>query len=388
VTDPAGDGRSLVVLIAPDSFKGSLTSVEVARALASGWARARSRDEILLAPLADGGEGTTVAIEAAGGWEWRVADATDPIGRAISARWLQSEDGSKAVIELAAASGLSRLAPDELDPLGATTRGTGELIVAALDAGVREITLGIGGSATNDGGAGILRALGATVSPADAGPVTIDLTGLDPRLSDVRFLIACDVTNPLLGPTGAAATYGPQKGASADDVAELDGRLAGYADALEAATGRHERETPGAGAAGGTGFGLLSLRDRFAALELVPGIDVAMEAADFDGKLGRADLVITGEGRIDAQTAFGKTALGVARRAAGAGVACIAVGGGVEPEGIEALRPLRAVVVPVVERPQTIAQAMAAGQDPLERCGERLARLVDLGGRLGASSRS
>ncbi|MEA2547609.1 MAG: glycerate 2-kinase [Chloroflexota bacterium] len=388
MTAPASGGPSLVVLIAPDSFKGSLTSVEVARALAAGWTRARPRDEILLAPLADGGEGTTVAIEAAGGWEWRVADATDPIGRAISARWLQSDDGTRAVIELAAASGLSRLAPDELDPLGATTRGTGELIVAALDAGVREITLGIGGSATNDGGAGILRALGATVSPADAGPVTIDLVALDPRLGDVRFRIACDVTNPLLGPTGAAATYGPQKGATIEDVAELDQRLAAYADALDAATGRRERETPGAGAAGGTGFGLLSLSDRFAALELVPGIDVAMEAADFGGKLGRADLVITGEGRIDAQTAFGKTALGVARRAAGAGVACVAVGGGVEPEGIAALRPLGAVVVPVVERPQTIAQAMAAGPDPLERCGERLARLVDLGGRLGASSRS
>jgi len=388
VTAPASDGRSLVVLIAPDSFKGSLTSVEVARALATGWARARPRDEILLAPLADGGEGTTVAIEAAGGWVWRVADATDPIGRAISARWLQSDDGTRAIVELAAASGLSRLAPDELDPLGATTRGTGELIVAALDAGVREITLGIGGSATNDGGAGILRALGGTVSEAGLEPAIVDLGGLDARLGEVRLRIACDVTNPLLGSTGAAATYGPQKGATAGDVAELDRRLAAYADALDAATGRHERATPGAGAAGGTGFGLLSLRDRFAALELVPGIDVVMEAADFDGKLGRADLVITGEGRIDAQTAFGKTALGVARRAGGAGVACVAVGGGVEPDGIEALRPLGAVVVPVVERPQTVAVAMAAGPDPLERCGERLARLVDLGDRLGASSRS
>ena len=184
MTAPASDGRSLVVRIAPDSFKGSLTSVEVARALATGWARARPRDEILLAPLADGGEGTTVAIEAAGGWEWRVADATDPIGRAISARWLQSDDGTKAIVELAAASGLSRLAPDELDPLGATTRGTGELIVAALDAGVREITLGIGGSATNDGGAGILRALGGTVSEAGPGPAIVDLGGLDVRPSE------------------------------------------------------------------------------------------------------------------------------------------------------------------------------------------------------------
>ena len=387
MTGAASPG-ALVILIAPDSFKGSLTSVEVARALGVGWTRARPRDEILFAPLADGGEGTTVAIEAAGGWTWRVASATDPIGRAISARWLQSDDGTRGFIEMAAASGLSRLATDELDPLGATTRGTGELILAALDAGVRDITLGIGGSATNDGGAGILRALGAAISPAETAPAAVDLSGLDGRLAETRLRIACDVTNPLLGPRGAAATYGPQKGATADDVAELDRRLAAYADALEAAAGRTERDTAGAGAAGGTGFGLLCLRDRFAALELVPGIDVVMTAADFDGKLDRANVVITGEGRIDAQTAFGKTALGVARRAADASVACIAVGGGVEPDGIEALRPLGAVVVPVVERPQTVAQAMEAGAEPLERCGERIARLVDLGRGLAPSSSS
>jgi glycerate kinase len=280
------------------------------------------------------------------------------------------------------------LAPTEFDPIGATTRGTGELLLAALDAGVRDITLGIGGSATNDGGAGILRALGALISDAADDPVVVDLTGLDPRLANTRLRIACDVSNPLLGGRGAAATYGPQKGATPEDVAELDRRLDRYADALEAAAGRRERDTPGAGAAGGTGFGLLCLRDRLASLELVPGVDVVMAAADFDGKLARAGLVITGEGRIDAQTAFGKTALGVARRAAEAGVACVAVGGGVEVEGIEALRPLGAVAVPVVERPQSVEDAMAAGAEPLERCGERLARLIDLGRAVGASSGS
>ena len=371
--------RALTVLIAPDSFKGSLTSVEVARALAAGWSRARPDDELLLAPLADGGEGTTVAIEAAGGWTWRDAAATDPIGRPVAARWLQSTDGGRAIVELAAASGLSRLTTAELDPLGATTQGTGEVIRAALEAGVRDITIGIGGSATNDGGAGILRALGARVSPADDDPATVELDGLDPRLAETRLRIACDVSNPLLGERGAAATYGPQKGATAADVAELDRRLGRYADALESASGRRERETPGAGAAGGTGFGLLCLTDRFASLDLVPGVDVVMAAADFDGKLARADLVITGEGRIDAQTAFGKTALGVAQRAAAAGVRCIAVGGGVESDGIEALRPLGAVVVPVVERPQTVEEAMGAGSAPLERCGERIAQLIGLG---------
>lgn len=383
-----GDGgdRPLTILVAPDSFKGSLTSVEVARALGTGWSRARPEDEILLAPLADGGEGTLVAIEAAGGWVWRQTEASDPLGRPIVASWLQSADGIHGVVEMAAASGLSRLGADELDPLGATTLGTGELLVAALDAGVRDITLGIGGSATNDGGAGILRALGALVGSFDADAIEVDLAGLDSRLADTGLRIACDVTNPLLGERGAAATYGPQKGASPTQVAELDRRLERYADALEAASGRHERRTPGAGAAGGTGFGLLCLTDRFRSLALVPGIEVVMDAAAFDAKLARADVVITGEGRIDAQTAFGKTALGVARRASAEHVACIAVGGGVEPAGIEALRPLDAVVVAVVERPLTVEAAMAAGPGPVERCGERIARLVDLGRRAGASS--
>ena len=365
--------RLLTVLFAPDSFKGSLTSVEVARALGDGWARARPDDTLLLSPLADGGEGTLVAIEAAGGWEWREAAAHDPIGRPIKAAWLQSTDGERAIVELAAASGLSRLTPAERDPLGATTHGTGEVLRAAVDAGVRSITLGIGGSATNDGGAGILEALGARID--DDG---IDIAGVDPRLSDVELQVACDVTNPLLGARGAAATYGPQKGATPDQVAELDRRLGRYADALELACAQFERDTPGAGAAGGTGFGLLCLRERFRSLELVPGIDVVMAAADFDGKIARADLVITGEGRVDEQTAFGKTALGVARRAADAGVACIAVGGGVTPEGIAALAPLGAVVVPVTERPQSVDEAMAAGPAPVERCGERIARLVSL----------
>ena len=391
----AAPDRPLVVLIAPDSFKGSLTSVEVARALAMGWSRARPRDEILLAPLADGGEGTTIAIEAAGGWEWRTTRVHDPDFRDIDARWLISPDGASAFLELAAASGLSLVPLDQRATTLHTTMGTGDLVLAALDAGVRRITLGIGGSATTDGAAGILTVLGAVFrdeedapvvelptppAPANLGSIArADLSGLDSRLSEVHLRIACDVTNPLLGKNGAAAVYGPQKGAKPADVAFLDDNLATYADALEAATGRNERDTPGAGAAGGTGFGLLCLADRFASLDLVPGIDVVMTAADFDGKLARADIVITGEGRIDAQTAFGKTALGVARRAAAAGVACIAVGGGVEPAGIEVLRPLGAVVVPVVEQPQTVEEAMAAGSAPLERCGERIASLVGLG---------
>jgi glycerate 2-kinase len=350
------------VLVAPDSFKGSLTSVEVAQALAEGWRRARANDELLLCPLADGGEGTLAAIEAAGGWERETATVTDPLERSITARWLRSIDGSRGVVEMAEASGLSRVAPGERDPIAATSIGTGELLAAAIDAGARHVTLGIGGSATTDGGFGLLHAL---------------LAG-DRDLGTIDLEVACDVSNPLLGPTGAAATYGPQKGASPADVAALDERNAAWADVLEAREGRRERDTPGAGAAGGVGFALLAIQDRFRSFGLRPGIDLVMDETDFSAKLARAQLVLTGEGRIDAQTAFGKTALGVAKRAQAAHVACIAVGGGVDVEGIEALASVGAVAVPVVERPQSVEEAMHAGVEPLIRCGERLARLLSL----------
>jgi glycerate 2-kinase len=350
------------ILIAPDSFKGSLTSVAVARALADGWSRARTDDEILLCPLADGGEGTLAAIEAAGGWSVERATVHDPLERSIIARWLRSSDGSRAFVEMAEASGLSRIAPGERDPIGATSIGTGELLATAIDAGARHVTLGIGGSATTDGGFGLLRAL------LDGGR----------KLDGIDLDVACDVSNPLLGPAGAAAVYGPQKGASPADVAALDKRNEAWADVLEPREGRRERDTPGAGAAGGVGFALLAIQDRFRSFALRPGIELIMDATDFDTKLARADLVITGEGRIDAQTGFGKTALGVAKRAQVARVPCIAVGGGVEVDGIEALAAVGAVAVPVVERPQSIEEAMAAGVDPLIRCGERLARLVSL----------
>ena len=363
------------ILFAPDSFKGSLTSVQVARALAEGWSRARPADTILLCPLADGGEGTLEAIAAAGGWNWQTAAVHDPLGRPIPARWLLSDGGSRAVIEMAEASGLSRLSLAERDPIASTSAGTGDLLRAALDAGATSIVLAIGGSATTDGGAGLLRALGAK---ADRDAPRADLADLDPRLASVDLAVACDVSNPLLGATGAAAVYGPQKGATPANVAELDRRLARYADALETTGGRRVRDLPGAGAAGGVGFGLLAIADRFRSFALRPGIDLVMDATDFTARLASADLVITGEGRIDAQTAFGKTALGVARRAAEAGVPCVAVGGGVEPEGIEALAAVGAIAIPVAERPQSVEVAMAAGPDPLTRCGERLARLMSI----------
>jgi glycerate kinase len=301
---------------------------------------------------------------------------------------------------MAEASGLTLVPVATRDTQSATSYGTGELVRAALDAGVGRIRLGIGGSATTDGGCGLLQALGARVLGEDGRPVVqapravtggllgavraVDLGGLDARLREVEVEVASDVSNPLLGRTGAAAIFGPQKGATPDVVEFLDGNLATWADALERETGRRERGTPGAGAAGGVGFALLALQDRFRAFALRPGVELVMEATGFEEKLTSSDLVITGEGRIDQSTAFGKTALGVARRAREAGVACIAVGGGVTSEGILALRAVGCVAVPVIEAPMSVEAAIALGVEPVAAAGERIAAMLSVGLKLRA----
>ena len=411
-------GRRLRVVIAPDSFKGSLTSVEVAAAISAGWLAARPGDETIPAPLADGGAGTIDAFIAAGGWEVRGAVARDPLGRPVDARWLVADDGRRAFVEMAEANGLTRTSADDRArgaARRATTFGTGDLIVAALDAGIRDVVLGLGGSATTDGGAGMLQALGARVMDAHGDQVAaggagladvrlVALDELDPRLAELHLRVACDVTNPLLGPDGAAATYGPQKGATPSDVAELDAALGRWADILErdamrgtanlataarvtagrAAAGRTPlpRDVPGAGAAGGTTFALIAIAGRLASFSLVPGVAVVIAEVGLPARVAGADLVITGEGRIDAQTAFGKTALGVARLARDAGVPCLALGGGVTPEGVAALAAVDALAIPVVEGPTTVEEAMAAGPSPVARAAERVARLVTLGALL------
>ena len=382
----------LQVLLAPDSFKGSLSSVEVARALADGWAKARPGDDLVLAPLADGGEGTLAAIAETGGWVWQECPAHDPLGRPLTARWLRSEDGERAAVELAEASGLSSLPDGEpRSPLEATTEGTGEVLEAVLDAGVRHVLLGLGGSATTDGGSGLLHALGVWYRGASGGqlpgPVpdvaVIELAAVDPRLSELELRIACDVTNPLLGEHGAAATYAPQKGAWPEDIEALEAWLTHYADLLERAAGTRAREIPGAGAAGGTSFGLLCLAPRMRSFELIPGIDVVMQETGFANRLATADLVITGEGRIDDQTAYGKTALGVARRAAAAGVPCLAIGGGVTREGMAVLAGVGTLALPVLDQPMTLEDAMSQAAPLVAAAGERLARMVELGTVVG-----
>lgn len=377
--------------MAPDSFKGSLSSVVVAEALAQGWGVARPDDEVVLLPMADGGEGFLEAVSASGGWLRLPVAAKDPFMRTLAASFLR--DGDRAVVELAVASGVSRLSPAERDPMAASTFGTGQVLAAAIGLGCRRVVLGMGGSATTDGGTGLLEALGARfldANGADLAPgggalgglSSIDLSGLSELLADVDLTIASDVSNPLLGEHGAAATYAPQKGADAGQVAELDRNLRRYADVMEATVGRTLRYQPGTGAAGGTAFGLLAIADRFRSCEVAPGIDVTMDLAGFAERLAEADLVLTGEGLVDAQTAFGKTALGVAERAREAGVPTVCIAGGVLPAGADLLQKQGVVTLAVTERPMSLEEAMAAGTGPITRASERVARLVDLGERL------
>ena len=389
-------GRSLRVVVAPDSFKGSLTSVEVAAAIATGWRAARPDDVVDTVPLADGGAGTLDALIAAGGWRVRTAVVHDPLGREAQARWLAADDGRRAFIEMAEASGLARvpLAERPSSAVHASTAGTGELLRAVLRAGLTEVVLGVGGSATTDGGAGALAALGARLLDADENPVgpgggalagvaRVDLSALGARLASIHLRIACDVSNPLLGPAGAAAVYGPQKGASPEDVALLEAALAAWADALAAASGRDPRDIPGAGAAGGTTFAFLAIADRLASVALVPGVELVAAEVDLAARVRAADLVVTGEGRIDAQTAFGKTCLGVARIAQDAGVPCVALGGSVEEGGSAALAAVGAVAQPVHPIPIDVTEAMAAGAAPVRAAAERIARTVT---RIGLAS--
>ena len=384
--------RPLRVVVAPDSFGGALDSVAVAAAIAAGWLRARPGDQVRRAPMADGGEGTLAAVAAAVGERAvrRSATVPDALQRPVRADWLLLDDGRTAFVEMAAASGLAHLASEERTPASArlaSTRGTGELLRAALDAGASSLILGLGGSATSDGGAGLLERLGVRLLDAGgeelgpggaalAGLAGIDWSGIDPRLATVDIVVASDVTNPLTGPAGAAPTYGPQKGADAATVAELDAALGVYAAAVQAATGRNVAELPGAGAAGGTGAALLG----FTNAALRPGFEVVAEMVGLSAAIEDTDLVITGEGRADEQTLAGKTAMGVALLAGRHGIPTVLLCGSLGP-GAEALDAsgLFELIQPVADRPMTLAEAMADTERLLTNAAERLARSVGIG---------
>jgi glycerate kinase len=384
--------RSLRVVVAPDSFGGALDSVAVARAIAAGWSKARADDEIVLRPMADGGEGTLAALIAAldDKVEIRTAQVSDPLGRPVEGRFLMLDGGASAFVEMAEASGLARLAPEERNPDSsrrASTRGTGELIRAALDAGARQVTIGLGGSATTDGGSGLLRALGARVVDRSGGELAeggaalaalqrIEIDRLDRRLTEAQLVVASDVSNPLCGPLGAATTYAPQKGADPASVQELDAALATFGRAIEAATGRLVADLPGAGAAGGTTAALLG----FTSAVVRPGVEVVADLVGLGAALEAADLVITGEGRADEQTLQGKAAMGVASLARSRKTPVVLLCGGLGP-GAEALDAALAisVVQPVVDRPLSLAEAMAETERLLTGAAARLARTVGIG---------
>jgi glycerate kinase len=368
------------VLIAADKFKGSLTAVQVAERVTAGLRRVVPGVEVESLPVADGGDGTVAAAVAAG-FERREVAVAGPLGQEITAAFALR--GDTAVVEMAEASGLQRLPAGVFAPLTASTYGSGELLRAALDAGARTIVFGVGGSATTDGGAGMLSALGARFVDADGEPVapggggladlaSADLSGLDPRLADVDFVLASDVDNPLTGPKGAPAVYGPQKGAAPDDVEALDSALAHYAKVLEESVGAKAAayaSSPGAGAAGGIGYGALLVGARFR-----PGIEVMLDVLGFAPALERADLVITGEGSLDEQTLHGKAPAGVAAAARAKNKEVIAVCGrlALPPEALGRAGIRR--VYPLTDAEPDIQRCIAEAGPILEDVAEQIGR--------------
>ncbi len=362
------------VLVAADKFKGSLTAVQVAERVTAGLRRVVPEVQVETLPVADGGDGTVAAAVAAG-FERREARVTGPRGETVTAAYALRD--TTAVVEMAEASGLQHLPAGVFAPLTATTYGSGELLAAALDAGARTIVFGVGGSATTDGGAGMLAALGARFLDADGKPVgpggaglaklaEADLSGLDPRLAEVDLILASDVDNPLTGPKGAPEVYGRQKGATEDDIATLDAALAHYASIL----GPDHAKLPGAGAAGGIGYGaLVALGARFR-----PGIEVMLDVLGFAPALARATLVITGEGSLDEQTLHGKAPAGVAAAARAAGLEVVAVCGrlALPPEALGRAGIRRAYALTELEPDPAVCMAQAGPL--LERVAEGIAR--------------
>ena len=371
------------VVVAPDSYKGSVSAVGVAAALERGVLRVFPQAEVRKIPIADGGEGTVEALVTATGGLMKQERVRGPLGEVVDACWGILGDGKTAVIEMAAASGLPLVPPDRRDPRITTTYGTGELIRTALDAGLRRIIIGIGGSATNDGGTGMAQALGAKFLAADGAELppgggalaqlkTIDLSGLDSRLTKTEITVACDVDNPLCGQRGAAAVFGPQKGATPAMVAELDAALGHFAGCARAATGRNVADLAGAGAAGGLGAGLLF----FTPAKLRPGVEIVLEAVKFAEVVKDAAFVITGEGRTDFQTAYGKAPVGVAKVAKQFGVPVFCISGGLGDGADDVLAQGIDAVMSICSRPLSLDECMRDGATLIEEAAARLCRIL------------
>ena len=377
------------IVIAPQAFKGSVSALAAARAMQDGVRRVIADAETVLVPIADGGDGTLETLVDALGGEVKTTRVTGPLGRTVSAEWGAMGDGRTAVIEMARTSGLALLDRGKLDARKATTLGLGQAIAAALDAGYRHFIIGIGGSATNDAGAGMAQALGVRLLNASKGDIDrggrglakldrIDMSGLDPRARDSVFEVACDVSNPLCGPEGASAVYGPQKGASPRDVKDLDRALRHFAHVARRDLDIEVETMRGGGAAGGLGAGMVA----FLGGRLRPGVDIVMEVVGMEGHLEGADLVITGEGQMDFQTVFSKAPIGVAGLARRRGIPVLAICGSlgndygkVHEKGIDA-------AFAITPGPMSLEEALAGTGKLVARATEEALRALRAGSRL------
>ncbi|MTI60041.1 MAG: glycerate kinase [Firmicutes bacterium] len=373
------------VMIAPDSFKGSLTALEVANHIKKGILKVFPNAEVLNVPMADGGEGTVQSLVDATDGEIIVKDVTGPLGDKVAASFGILGNGKTAVIEMATASGLPLVPEDKADPSITTTYGTGELIKHALDQGIKELIIGIGGSATNDAGVGMAQALGASFRDEDGLEIDfgggeldkikeIDLSNLDKRIKEININVACDVTNPLYGPEGAAYIYGPQKGADQKMVELLDKNLRYFAEVVKKSLNIDLQSIPGAGAAGGLGAGLFA----FLKAELKSGVDIVLEANKFEEKLSGVNLVITGEGKIDGQTVQGKTPVGVAKKAKEKNIPVIAVAGMVAESAEEVYQAGIDTCFSITQQPLTLEEAMNKSGEWLEMLSEQIMRLYKI----------
>ncbi len=378
------------IIVAPDSFKGSLTAAQAADAIVQGVRDVLPEAEIVSIPLADGGEGTVEALVLASRGRLVHQKATGPLGEQVEATFGVLGDDVTGVVEMAAAAGLPLVPPEKRNPLLTTTYGVGELMLGALEEGCKRLIVGLGGSATSDGGAGMAQALGVKLLAADGSELKrgaaalmslehIDMAERDPRVGSAKIYAASDVTNPLCGPQGAAAVYGPQKGANERTVAMLDKALAKLAQVMEQDVGVEVRELAGAGAAGGLGAGLVA----FCGAEIRPGANLVLEMLDFEGYLESADLVLTGEGKVDSQVEFGKAIGGLGLLAGKRGVPVIAFTGNLEEEPERLAERGVGGVVPISTGPMEEQQAMERAGELLQAAAERTMRLLMMGRELG-----
>lgn len=374
------------IVIAPDSYKESLSAIEVAQAIEQGFREVFPYAEYIKIPVADGGEGTVEAMISATGGQRVMTEVTGPLGESVQAFWGLSGDGKSAFIEMAAASGLELVPLAQRNPLKTTSYGTGELIRSALEKGVRHMIIGIGGSATNDGGAGMMQALGAKLRQSSGEEIgfgggclheitTIDIRHLDPRLKECRIEVACDVTNPLTGPQGASAIFGPQKGATASMVTTLDNNLAHYAQVIKQQMGIEVDNIPGAGAAGGMGAALLA----FCGAELGKGIEIVTEALGLETYIKDCHFVLTGEGRIDSQSIHGKVPVGVARLAKKYNKPVIGIAGSLTPDANLVHQHGVDAIFSIIDRVCTLEDALTQAADNIRSASRNIASVINMG---------